>query len=127
MAGDYPMKYILALLICSAFGLASAQNADLQNKDIVASRRQSTGAATTSRATVSTPGRYGASKSGKLNQELGRIERESAKLGNGKPVRHASTHAPQPADQDEKNTRSINFGRQHQTAKNKVSNKRGKK
>jgi hypothetical protein len=124
------MKYIVALVICFSFGsgaLASAQNADLQNKDIVASRRQSTGATSTSRATGSTPPRYGAAKSSKLNQELGRIERESVKPGTGKPVRHASSHLPKSAEQDDKNTRPINFGHQHQTTRNKGSNNRGKK
>jgi hypothetical protein len=120
------MKYIPALVLCFAFGLGalvSAQNPDLQNKDIAASRRQSTGAATTSRATVGTPVGYGAAKNSKLDRQLGKIERENVKSKSGKPVRHSSTHV---AGQDPKNTKPINFGHGHQT-RNKGSNKRGKK
>jgi hypothetical protein len=127
------MKYILALAIWFAFGsgtLASAQNADVQNKDMAASRHQSIGAMTRSRATVSTPATYGtatAAKSSKLNQELGRIERENVKPKTAKPVRHVPTHVANAADQGEKNTKPINFGHRHQATRNKGSSNRSKK
>ena len=121
------MKYILALVIGSAIGLASAQNADLQNKDIVASRRQSRRSTTRTRASVSTPPTHGAATSNKLNQELERIERENVKPRTGKAVRPASTGVAKSADQDEKNTKPMNFGHRDQTVRNNGSNNRGKR
>lgn len=124
------MKYIVESAACFAFAFglfASAQNADLQNKDIVASRRQRTGTTSTDRATVRTPGGHGAAKSGNLDQQLAKIERQSVKSGTGKPVRHPSSHVAKPAEQDAQNTKSINFGHRNRTTRSKGSNKRGKK
>ena len=124
------MKYILRLAACFAFAFgpfASAQNADLQDKDIVASHRQSTGTTSTSRATVSTLGGHGAAKSGNLDQLLANIERQSVKSGTGKPVRHPSAHVAKPAETDAQKTKSMNFGQRNRTTTSKGSNNRRKK
>jgi len=125
------MKYIRGLAACLAFAFgicASAQNAGLQDKDIVASHRQSTGATSKSRATGSTVGGHGAAKSSKLDQQLAKIERQSVKSGAERPVDHASSHLPKTAEQDPGKTKAINFDHQHQrTARSKGSNNRGRK
>ena len=124
------MKYIVESAACFAFAFglfASAQNADLQNKDIVASRRQSTGATSTSRGTVRTPRGHGAPKSGNLDQQLANIERQSVKSGTGKPVRHPTSHVAKPAEQDAQKTKSMNFGQRNRTTTSKGSNNRRKK
>src|SRR2546427_4696110 len=121
------MKYILRLAACCAFAFgpfASGQNADLQDKDIVASHRQGTGATSTSRGTVRTPRGHGAPKSGYLDQQLAYIERQSVKSGTGKPVRHPSSHVAKSAETDAQKTKSINFGQRNRATTSKGSNNR---
>jgi len=124
------MKYILRLAACFAFAFgpfALAQNADLKDKDIMASHRQSTGATSTSRGTVRTPSGHGAPKSGNLDQQLANIERQSVKSGTGKPVRHPSSHVAKPAETDAQKTKSMNFGQRNGTTTSKGLNNRRKK